>query len=132
MYAGAPEVMNGKKKMIYNITPCPKPRMTRSDRWKKRPSVLRYFVFKDECRLNRVEIPEYGGHITFIIPMPKSWSKKRRSQMDGKPHRQRPDTDNLLKAICDAVFDEDCTIWDIRATKLWGDVGSIHVTAGNQ
>jgi len=44
--------------MIYNINPVPKPRMTQSDKWKKRPPVLRYFAFKDECRIHDVEIPE--------------------------------------------------------------------------
>lgn len=28
--------------------------------------------------------------------------------MNGKPHQQRPDVDNLIKAVMDAIFDEDC------------------------
>ena len=28
-----------------NIPPCPKPRMTKADRWRKRPSVLKFFAF---------------------------------------------------------------------------------------
>ena len=39
------------KHMIYDITPCPKPRQTQSDKWKKRPPVLRYRAFADEVRL---------------------------------------------------------------------------------
>jgi len=114
---------------VYDITPVPKPRMTQRDKWKKRPAVLRYFAFKDECRLKGVEVPEAGSHITFIMPMPKSWSNKKRLDMLGKPHQQRPDKDNMEKALLDAVLDEDCRVWDSRSTKIWGTTGAIKIGA---
>lgn len=113
--------------MEYNITPVPKPRMTQSDRWKKRPAVVRYWNYKDEVRLNKVFVPESGSHITFILPMPKSWSKKKKIEMDGKPHQSTPDKDNLEKALLDAIFDEDKKVWDSRVTKQWGKEGKIIV-----
>ena len=58
--------------MIYDITPLGKPRMTQSDRWKKRPEVLRYIAFKNECKLKRVHVAEDSASITFILPMPES------------------------------------------------------------
>ncbi len=109
---------------IYPIIPNTKPRMTQSDKWKKRPCVLRYFEFKDKVRDHKVELPECH-HITFVVPMPESWSKKKKIVMNGKPHQQRPDVDNFLKAIFDAVFEEDSHIWDCRATKMWGREGQI-------
>ncbi|WP_334254054.1 RusA family crossover junction endodeoxyribonuclease [Mannheimia indoligenes] len=109
----------------YRITPMGKPRMTRSDKWKQRPEVLRYREFKDEVRLNKVSLPESGYHITFVLPMPKSWSKKKKAEMDGKPHQQKPDKDNLEKALLDALFDDDCRIWDGRVSKVWGETGKI-------
>lgn len=64
--------------------------------------------------------------------MPKSWSGKKRAQMAGKPHQQRPDRDNLEKALLDALFSEDCAVWDGRTTKVWGETGQIIITtAGN-
>ena len=36
---------------VYDITPMGKSRMTRADKWKKRPEVLRYRAFCDEVRL---------------------------------------------------------------------------------
>ena len=48
--------------------------------------------------------------------------------MIGQPHQQKPDADNLLKALQDAIFDDDCAIWNIQVTKLWSDKGSIEVT----
>ena len=38
--------------MEYPIIPLGKPRMTQRDKWAKRPAVLRYRAFKDECRLH--------------------------------------------------------------------------------
>lgn len=110
---------------IHNITPVPKPRMTRRDKWEKRPCVLRYFAFKDECRLKKVELSEDGNKIIFVMPMPKSWSLKKKRAMDGSPHQQKPDADNLLKAIYDAVFDDDAKVWRMYCEKRWGFTGKI-------
>ena len=97
--------------MIYDITPCPKPRQTRADRWKKRPCVLRYRAFADQVRASGMTIPDHGAHVTFHIA--------KVIEMCGTPHQQRPDVDNLGKALLDALFKNDSHIWDIRFTKLW-------------
>lgn len=111
--------------MKYDIAPVSKPRQTRSDKWNKRECVLRYRAFKDEVRLHGVQVPESQSHIIFVLPMPKSWSKKKRERMDGQPHMVRPDKDNLEKALLDSVFSEDCQIWDSRVSKFWGETGQI-------
>lgn len=87
---------------------------------------MRYFAFRDEVKLRGVELPDCS-HVTFIIPMPDSWSEKKKLSMDGKPHRQKPDYDNLAKALGDAVYGEDCQLHDIRNTKIWGRVGGIQI-----
>lgn len=110
---------------VYNITPMGKPRMTRADKWKKRPEVLRYRAFCDHVRLQGVELPEAGAHVTFILPMPLSWSKKKRLQHDGQPHQAKPDCDNMLKALMDAIYADDAHVWDCRVTKVWGETGQI-------
>ena len=115
---------------IYDIVPVPKPRMTRSDRWKTRPSTERYWAFKEEVRLKRVKVPEKGAHITFVMPVPKSWTKKKKAEHLGKPHQQKPDVDNLVKALLDAIYDDDAHVWDVRATKIWGEIGKIVVEEG--
>jgi len=61
--------------------------------------------------------------------MPQSWSKKKREQMHGQPHQQRPDLDNLLKALADAIYEDDCRIWNYRSiSKRWGNEGLIAIT----
>lgn len=113
--------------VMYAIDPMGAPRMTRRDRWKQRPVVQRYHAFRDQVRALRVQVPEAGAHVTFVIPMPPSWSRAKREAHRWQPHQQRPDVDNLAKALLDAVFAEDCRVHDLRVTKLWGDHGMIVV-----
>jgi Holliday junction resolvase RusA-like endonuclease len=96
--------------------------MTQRDKWAKRPSVLRYRRFKDQVRLRRVALPQPCS-VVFWMPMPPSWPLARRLAHAGQPHRVRPDLDNLLKALCDAVHQEDAHLYDIRAEKRWAGNG---------
>jgi Holliday junction resolvase RusA-like endonuclease len=111
----------------YSITPVPKPRMTQRDKWKQRPCVMRYRKFKDECRAAGIEIPESGCSVVFYIPMPKSWSNKKKRDMAYRPHQQRGDLDNYLKSLLDAVMDEDCYVWQITVEKRWHHSGMIRI-----
>ncbi len=109
----------------YSVNPVPKPRQTKRDKWQQRPCVMRYRAFADQCRALGMRINEAGSHIIFILPMPKSWSKKKRAAMDGRPHQQKKDVDNLLKAVLDAMYKDDACVWDIRVSKFWGYEGKI-------
>ncbi len=113
--------------MIYPIVPTPKPRMTQRDKWQKRPAVMRYRAFADECRMRGVTIPEDGSVVVFTLPMPKSWSGRKRAEMNGQPHTQKPDLSNLVKAIEDAVMKDDSAVHTMAARKVWGERGSIEV-----
>ncbi|PJX56623.1 MULTISPECIES: RusA family crossover junction endodeoxyribonuclease [unclassified Klebsiella] len=113
---------------IFNITPMGKPRQTRADKWKQREVVLRYRALCDEVCLKKVTMLEAGSHITFILPMPASWSQKKRAVMNGKAHQQKPDVDNMIKALVDALYANDAHIWDLRVTKLWGVTGQILIS----
>lgn len=122
--------------MIVTITipdVCSKPRMVNSDRWKQRPAVLRYRAFADLARLcagKRLQnlVPDHVN-IVITIGMPKTWSKKKRAEHDGKPHRGTPDWDNLGKSVCDALWKEDDSmIWKASVTKLWGRADQTVVT----
>jgi Holliday junction resolvase RusA-like endonuclease len=112
------------------IDPVAKPRQTRSDRWKKRPVVLRYRAFADQLRqacLRGKFFPSNELSMEFYLPMPKSWSKKRKIEMLGQPSQGRKDVDNLVKSVLDALFAEDCTVWNISAKKYWAETGSIRL-----
>lgn len=109
-----------------DIIPVPKPRLTRRDKWAKRPIVERYYAFANELRLKwgKDELPDTFA-IHFFIPMPDSWSKKKKERMNFTAHQQRPDIDNYLKAFLDALCEDDSYVWRIKATKVWADKGKL-------
>lgn len=117
------------------IDPCPAPRMTRSDKWRglrgsklaRRPIVQRYFTYRDTIQKAVGDMPTVPCEIVFrfVFRMPDSWSSKKCGEMLGKPHRQRPDVDNLVKAVLDSLFAEDGSVAKITASKVWGNYGSV-------
>tara|TARA_Y100000310_G_scaffold294855_1_gene325682 strand:- start:289 stop:636 length:348 start_codon:yes stop_codon:yes gene_type:complete len=114
--------------MIIDIEPMSKPRMVYSDRWRKRKCVLDYWAYKDELSLKAAGF-ELGPdlEITFYLSMPKSWSKKKKSLLEGEPHMQTPDLDNLIKAFMDCVSENDAHVHTINAEKIWAYEGRIDV-----
>lgn len=114
---------------VHAITPVSAPRQVGRDAWDPSPHVQRYRAYRDELRARRVHVPEPFHHAIFVLPMPKSWSAKRRLELHGQPHQQKPDRDNLEKALLDACFGEDSHIWDGRTTKLWGERGLLILSA---
>lgn len=114
--------------IILDIAPVSKPRMTQRDKWYKRNCVNQYWRFKDELNIllkGRMD-GEDTLSIDFIIPMPKSFSKKKKSNLEGMPHKSRPDLDNLIKAFKDSVYDEDSHVHTYgRMRKIWGNNGRI-------
>lgn len=55
---------------------------------------------------------------------PQSWSKKKTAEHLNRPHTQRPDLDNIGKAICDGLnriaFADDSQIAEMNVRKVWG------------
>ncbi len=115
----------------FPVSPFAKPRMTQRDRWKKRPVVVKYHIYKDSMKHYANEFNycvDETLSLTFIIPFPKSYSNKKKNELRGQPHRLRPDLDNLLKAFKDALCKEDSYIHTYQnINKIWGDDGQIIV-----
>ena len=121
----------GRESIYLPVTPYGKPRMTQRDKWMRRPCVIRYRQFCDAVRASwpaGVPYPAKGAHITFYLPMPKSWSWAKRDAYRGQAHQGKPDKDNLEKALQDALCKDDSHVWDSRTTKRWADAGYISIT----
>ncbi|MHA3913873.1 RusA family crossover junction endodeoxyribonuclease [Halovulum sp. GXIMD14793] len=82
------------------------------------------------AQLGRLKLPEPFDcpvtlEVTAYFRPPKSWSKKKAAAHLGQPHIQRPDGDNILKAISDGLngvaFVDDAQVYSARVRKLWGD-----------
>lgn len=110
--------------------PVAKPRMTRADRYKKRPVVERYWAFKDKIVLQAKKQGFKLGRaykVTFVLPLPKSMSMKRKEALIGKAHKLRPDLDNMLKSLNDCLMEEDSSVHYVTCRKIWGIGGKIIV-----
>ena len=101
--------------------PKAKPRMTRQDKWMKRPIVVQYRLWEDECKAV-IAVPNGPLAITlkFFLPVPPSWSSKKRNSARGLPHTLKPDLDNLIKG-CDGFIHNDQRITRIVAAKYYDD-----------
>lgn len=126
-----PDLSQSNSKLIISADPETAPRMVRSDKWRKRKCVLKYFAYRELLQINaRVQQFTLSEQffVLFQYKMPKSWSKKKKAEHLGKPMKNHKDLDNSIKAIADALLPEgDQHIWYIIAKKVWGDHGKIVV-----
>lgn len=108
------------------LEPMGKPRMTNRDRWgtNKRPKVQRYHAFRDNFRLlSRGRLTQSITLLSWVafFPIPKSYSKKKKIMYAGRPHYQKPDRDNIDKAILDCLEFDDKQIYGGEIYKFWDD-----------
>ncbi len=72
-------------------------------------------------------IPQLVGAISFeanfYMPIPASWSAKKKQRMVGKPHISKPDWSNLLKFIEDCctgiLFKDDSLVAKVSGFKVY-------------
>jgi Holliday junction resolvase RusA-like endonuclease len=115
---------------IFRITPLAKPRMTQRDKWAHRKPVAAYFAFKTLlvalAKLQEFH-PSDQMRMRFYLPMPKSWSQQKKQRLNGRPHQQKPDRDNLEKGVLDAFFTDDSRSWHGETYKYWAVDGRIEI-----
>lgn len=115
--------------LCLEVEPMGKPRMTQRDKWMKRPPVVRYHLFSHAIKYCAEELQYVVTEklsVTFVISMPQSWSNKKKKEMDGMPHRVKPDLDNVVKAFKDSLCTDDSFIHTYEnVKKVWGQKGCI-------
>lgn len=131
--------MPKSEKIILNLSPKSHVRTTKGDsiffripRDKLKPSGLKrlqriekYNDYKvslmAEAKKKRFKVPAAGLCVTFFMPMPKTWSKKKKKAHHGLFCQSRPDIDNLAKAFMDSLISEDKYVANITLSKRWVD-----------
>lgn len=67
--------------------------------------------------------------LDFYVQIPKSWSKKKKEEKEGKHCDNNADLDNYVKATLDSLegkyYNNDKQIAMIRARKYWSNDGRI-------
>jgi len=67
-------------------------------------------------------------NVLAVRAMPASWSKAKKQQMAGTWCMSKPDSDNIVGAVMDALFGEDSNIVDSRCPKIWGWTDCLEIT----
>lgn len=128
--------------IVYYGNPAGMPRMrTRRTRY----GVLHYVppnspgtLFRNAIRLKAQTQAKLTGpvclRIECIFAMPVSWSKAKKLKHAGTPHTQKPDGDNVAKAVMDGltgagVWPDDAVVWSLEVIKVWGVQGFCTVNA---
>jgi len=121
-------------KAQFNIIPIPasRPRVTRWTTYYGK----KYTKFKEEMaaiteivKLENLMQGNIYAEICFNVPMPKSWSNKKKESKDGRYCDNNADIDNYCKAILDSLngvyYEDDRQIVMLKATMFWAKTGSI-------
>jgi Holliday junction resolvase RusA-like endonuclease len=108
-------------------TPIGKPRMTRRDKWKRRPNVQRYRAWADSVRLVVVR----SGFTAAALGFPHNhaigvawlavFSRPKRGAQDQPNHTVKPDRDNIDKALLDSLFEHDQVVSCGLMRKIYDD-----------
>ena len=81
--------------MIWEVAPFPKPRMTQRDKWKKRPIVIKYILFKEAPHQQRPDLDnlikafkdalcEEDSHVHTYGVMKKVWGEEPKIMVHDK------------------------------------------------
>jgi Holliday junction resolvase RusA-like endonuclease len=108
-----------------NIAPVGKPRMTQRDKWKQRPCVMAYRAFCDVLRAeagDRVPPASRVEHMVlmffFATPDESLW---------GEPYRKKPDGDNCVKSVLDALWKDDEKLGRASYERAWAKVDGVSI-----
>nr|WP_254476471.1 RusA family crossover junction endodeoxyribonuclease [Brevibacillus sp. HB1.4B] len=106
-------------------------RTTQRQKWVD-PSAKRYYAYKQAIAGSAASQASIGQptpaalalKMVFVMPIPASWSKRKRWDALNKAHMTKPDLDNLIKGCTDAlngvVWQDDKQIVSVEATKVYG------------
>lgn len=81
-----------------------------------------------KARYLELGLPYFGDNplkisVIFYMPIPVSFSNKKRRELENEPILKHPDVDNLLKLLMDALngvcYADDRQVWSAYATKRY-------------
>lgn len=88
-------------------------------------------LIRDSWEHGIVEADSLMIDMEFVMPIPQSLSKKKQSELVAAPHTKKPDLDNLVKAVLDALngvaYMDDSRISNINASKEYGREPSVWI-----
>ena len=86
-------------------------------------------LFKDFKIIDRIQ--PVRMHVNFFMPIPNSFSKNKKIEMEYDWHVKKPDTDNLVKGVKDALegldYVNDSQVCDGNIRKIYSKEPKIEV-----
>ncbi|MED2978225.1 RusA family crossover junction endodeoxyribonuclease [Bacillus swezeyi] len=113
-------------------------RMTGRGKFVK-PNAKRYLSYKDfikweakkQLKGQALLKGSIKVEIQFLMPIPNSWAKWKKRIAPGKRHTVKPDIDNLIKGVFDALnsiaWTDDNQVSDVTAVKIYSEEPGIIV-----
>ena len=104
-----------------------RPRATRQGRVYTAKETVRFEQVVAQIGVERFPAPFDGPvrlTVTAVFEPATSWTKKRRDGAMSRPHTQKPDLDNCIKALKDGLnriaWADDAQVAQVFARKVWG------------
>ena len=114
-----------------------RPRATRGGRMYTPAATVAFERIVGQIAMEHFQQPMTGAvelEIVATFTPAASWSAKKRAANLHRPHTQKPDIDNCLKAVLDGLnrvaFADDSQVSQITCRKVWGitEQTVVHVT----
>lgn len=120
-----------------DITPMGAVRMTTRGKFVKK-NAKKYLQYKEAIRWTIKQQFKgkpidgaVGVTVWFYMPMPETWSKKKKAEMVNRYHTKKPDIDNLIKGLFDAlnnlIWVDDNRVVDMTVFKVYGEKPGIEI-----
>ena len=106
----------------------------KKEQWNTKQQIKKQI--ESEYEMNKDDVLVKEGvplkmNIVFKTSMPKSFSKKKKKELDGKPDLRRPDLDNYEKFYMDVmnnlVYKDDSQICKIISEKVYAVESSVEI-----
>lgn len=115
-------------KLFIPIVPMGAVRTTQRQKWVDKRA-QRYFTYKQQIALlakQYIHTPSDKPilvDIAFYMPIPDSWSKKKKERFNGAVHTSKADIDNLIKGCFDAInkiaWQDDRQVYEVHSRKMY-------------
>lgn len=121
---GVPPIGKGRPRVTRNGTYTPKDTVAYENRLK----AAGYMALPKDFKLLTGPL---SVHIKAVMPLPASWSQKKKAEHNGMPHVSKPDLDNIekmLDALNGVVWKDDSQIFSKQSSKIYGEKVGLTVT----
>ena len=99
------------------------------ERYKKYAAYKEHIGFMARQIIKQPTTAPILATVTFYMPIPNSWSQKKKERHEGAIHTSKPDIDNLVKGLFDSLnkiaWKDDAQVYEVHSRKLYSKTPGI-------